>query len=92
MGKQAYINGVLFAPSLTGAQTLKVLVAGNQIVWYWRFTGVGSRQLPIQGFNLFDINDRKQITAISVEFNSIAWGIDIGYTAADPTGKALPLA
>ncbi|KAK5048678.1 hypothetical protein LTR84_005769 [Exophiala bonariae] len=91
-GKQAYINGVLNAPGLNGAENLKILVSGNNILWYWRFNAIGSKQLPVKGFNLFEINNKKQITGLYVEFNSIAWGIDTGYTTTDRTGKTLPLA
>lgn len=91
-GKQAYINGVLNAPGLNGAENLQILVSGNNILWYWRFTAIGSKQVPVKGFNLFEINNKKQITGLYVEFNSIAWGIDTGYTTTDRTGKTLPLA
>jgi len=91
-GKQAYINGVLNAPGLNGAETIKILVSGNNIVWYWRFTAIGSKQVPVQGFNLFEISNKKQITGLYVEFNSIAWGIDTGYTTTDRNGNKLPLA
>ncbi|KIV95000.1 hypothetical protein PV10_02709 [Exophiala mesophila] len=91
-GKQSYINGVLYSPSLTGIENLKIAPAGNNLViWYWKFTGIGSKQVPVRGFNLFEINKQKQITSLYVEFNSIAWGIDTGYTTTDPTGKKLPL-
>lgn len=91
-GKQNYITGVLYSPSLTGIENIKIAPAGNNmIIWYWKFTGIGSKQIPVKGFNLFEVNKQKQITALHVEFNSVAWGIDTGYTTTDPTGKKLPL-
>ncbi|KEF52448.1 uncharacterized protein A1O9_11689 [Exophiala aquamarina CBS 119918] len=91
-GKQTYINGVLNAPGLNGAETIKILASGNNIVWQWRFTAIGTKQLPVQGFNLFEISEKKQINGLYVEFNSIAWGIDTGFTTTDRMGKNLPVA
>ncbi|KIW19501.1 hypothetical protein PV08_00073 [Exophiala spinifera] len=93
-GKAQYIQGVLLAPSVTGINTNMILPAGcTKVVWYWTFTGIGSKQLPVNGINIFDITpDKKQIAATYVEFNSIAWGIDTGYTVYGPDGTKLPLA
>ncbi|KAJ9601859.1 hypothetical protein H2200_013658 [Cladophialophora chaetospira] len=91
--KAEYINGVLFAPSLTGITTNKVLVAGcTSILWYWNMAGVGSKQIPVTGFNLIEITPQKQIADMYVEFNNIGWGIDIGFTVTDYTGAQLPTA
>ena len=64
----------------------------NKVVWYWTFTGIGSKQIPINGINIFEINDQKQIADMYVEFNNIAWGIDTGFTVYSRNGTKLPLA
>ncbi|KIX03557.1 uncharacterized protein Z518_07110 [Rhinocladiella mackenziei CBS 650.93] len=92
-GKASYIQGVLLAPSITGIETMKVMVAGcTNVLWYWKFTGIGTKQLPINGFNLFEITPEKQIADMYVEFNNIAWGIDTGLTVYSRNGTELPLA
>ncbi len=91
-GKAQYIQGVLLAPSVTGINTKKVLASCNEVVWYWTFTGIGSRQLPINGVNIFEITDKNRIGKVYVEFNNIAWGIDTGFTIYSPDGTKLPLA
>ena len=75
---------MLGAPGLTGINTLDIITGNcNKIVWYWLFTGVGTKQYEVKGINIFTINDG-QIEQIDVEFNSIAWGLDIGFTVTPP--------
>lgn len=70
-----------------------ILPAGcNKVVWYWTFTGIGSKLLPINGINIFEITSKKQIADMYVEFNNIAWGIDTGFTVYSRNGTKLPLA
>ena len=54
--------------------------------------GVGSKHIPVDGFSLFEVSPAKQIADIFLEFNSIGWGIDTGYTVVSPGGTKLPLA
>ncbi|KAK5045361.1 hypothetical protein LTR84_009224 [Exophiala bonariae] len=91
-GKQNYINGVLFAPSIDDIETIKVMPAGcSNVLWYWQMI-IGSRQAPVKGFNLFEIDEDGKIADMFVEFNNIGWGIDIGFTTTNPGGKKLPTA
>ncbi|KIV94232.1 hypothetical protein PV10_02019 [Exophiala mesophila] len=91
-GKQSYIGAVLSSPSLDAIEIIKIFPAGcDHVLFYWRM-GVGSKQIPVQGFNLFEIVGDNQIGSMFVEFNNIGWGIDIGYTAFNPAGVQLPLA
>ncbi|KAK6371492.1 hypothetical protein LTS17_008742 [Exophiala oligosperma] len=92
-GKAQYIQGVLLAPSITGINTNMVLPAGcDKVVWHWTFTGIGTRQLPVNGINIFEITAKKQIADMYVEFDNIAWGIDTGITVYSRNGTKLPLA
>ncbi|KAH9826053.1 hypothetical protein Tdes44962_MAKER03836 [Teratosphaeria destructans] len=60
-----------------GIITHDILVAGgNNILWYWTFPCVGSRQYQVKGFNLLRIDINQQIYEADIEFNSIAWGAD----------------
>lgn len=84
-----YINGVLNAPPVAGVNTIQILVAGcDQILWQWVFTGIGSAQYEIKGFNLFALNSAGQIETVHLEFNSIAWGLDTGYQIIFPPNPA----
>lgn len=47
---------------------------------------VGSAAQPVKGFNYFQLNDACQIDTMSIEFNSIAWGADTGFTTTPPSG------
>jgi hypothetical protein len=90
-GKDEYINGVLNAPPVEGINTLEILVAGcYKILWYWKFTGIGTGEYEIKGFNLFSISEAYQIDAINLEFNSIAWALDTGYQVIFPPGFQAP--
>lgn len=63
----------------------------NNVLWYWQMV-IGSRQAPVKGFNLFEINEDGKVADMFVEFNNIGWGIDIGFTTTNPGGKKLPTA
>lgn len=88
-GKQNYINGVLYAPSIEDIETIKVMPAGcSNVLWYWKMN-IGSKQVPVQGFNLFEVDGDNKITDMFVEFNSIAWGLDIGESLAPDIRRLL---
>ena len=88
-GKQEYIAGVLNAPPTQGITTIEVLVAGcTKILWYWNFLGVGSGQYEVKGFNLFTVTPQMQIQMAEIEFNSIAWALDIGYQLSRPAASS----
>lgn len=87
VGKDVYINGVLNSPPVQGVETIEILVAGcTKVLWYWNFVGIGSGQYEIKGFNLFDVTSSLQVSAVHLEFNSIAWGLDTGYQVIFPSG------
>lgn len=55
-----------------------ILVAGDyKIIWRWTFNGIGISKYPATGFNLFTIDENLQIVESHIEFNNIAWGVDI---------------
>jgi hypothetical protein len=84
-GKAAYIGGVLNAPPVEGINTLEILVSGcTKVLWYWVFTGIGTAQYEVKGFDLFSINSNLQIEKINLEFNSLAWALDTGYQVIFP--------
>jgi len=60
----------------TGIETLDIFHSCDKIAWYWLFPDVGSGQYRVKGSNLFTINKHCKITSASIEFNSIAWGLD----------------
>ncbi|OCT47364.1 hypothetical protein CLCR_02632 [Cladophialophora carrionii] len=92
-GKAKYVQGVLLAPSITNITTYKTLVAGcTNVLWYWNMAGIGSKTIPVNGFNLFEITADKQIADMFVEFNNVGWGIDTGFTVLSRNGTKLPLA
>lgn len=86
-----YIEGVLNAPPVLGVETIEILVAGcTKILWYWVFTGIGSGEYEVKGFNLFTLSDAGQIAQVNLEFNSIAWGLNTGYQIIFPPGGGAP--
>ena len=76
---------MLNAPPVEGIESLGIYVAGcDKILWQWLFAGIGTAQYEVKGFNLFDITSAGQISAIHVEFNSLAWALDTGYQVIFP--------
>ncbi|ETI22076.1 hypothetical protein G647_06147 [Cladophialophora carrionii CBS 160.54] len=90
-GKDGYIEGVLNSPPVEGITTIEILVAGcTKILWYWNFLGIGTGEYEVKGFNLFTITPSLQISAVDLEFNSIAWGLDTGYQVIPPADGGAP--
>ena len=88
-GKDAYIASTLGAPPVTGINTIAVYpICPDKILWQWLFTGIGSQQYEVKGFNLFQITSAGQINQTYVEFNSFAWALDTGYTITFPPPPA----
>jgi len=88
VGKTAYVEGVLNAPPVTGINTIAIYpICPDKILWQWLFTGIGSKEYEVKGFNLFQITSAGQINQTYVEFNSFAWALDTGYTITFPTSK-----
>lgn len=86
VGKALYIASTLGAPPVTGINTIAVYpICPDKILWQWLFTGIGSKQYEVKGFNLFQITPAGQINQTYVEFNSFAWALDTGYTITFPT-------
>ncbi|KAF7197490.1 hypothetical protein HII31_01300 [Pseudocercospora fuligena] len=93
--KAAWTAGVLHSPKINGITTKAVIADCNHIVWKWNFLGVGSSQYPVNGYNFFTMTRKgKQLQAqsLELEFDSIAWGLDIGEKVTYQDGVTLPAA
>jgi hypothetical protein len=86
--KQSVIANVLANPD-SGINTLEIIFTCDKILWYWLFTGIGTRKFEIKGFNLFTITPARQISLANIEFNSIAWVLDTGFTVIGRNGTSL---
>jgi hypothetical protein len=82
--KTAYIASVLAAPPITNITTLDIVHNCNKIVWNWLFTSIGKRIDQVKGFDMFTISEQGQILFTHVEFNSIAWAVDVGWNFTRP--------
>ena len=82
----SYINDTLSTPPIPQIDLLSLTVECNQFVWQWRFYGIGPGPNPyIQGFTLATVNSAGLINYQYVEFNSLAWAENSGYTVTPPT-------
>ena len=89
VGKTEYITGIGYAPPVEGVDTLAVLVScPDRILWQWNFTGIGSGEIGVKGFNLFTVTAAEQISTTYLEFNSVAWALNTGYNISVPAGQA----
>ena len=86
--KQSIISNVLAFPA-NGINTLEIVFTCDKILWYWVFTGIGTKKYEVKGFNLFTITPKGQISLMYIEFNSIAWGADTGFTIFTRNGTLL---
>ncbi|KAK5168801.1 uncharacterized protein LTR77_006110 [Saxophila tyrrhenica] len=85
--KEEYIQETQNAPPDSNIETIFTAVAAcRNIIWHWNFPTVGSAQYPVKGMNYFELNENCQIDTMRIEFNSIAWGADTGFTTTPPSG------
>ncbi|KAK5094448.1 hypothetical protein LTR70_004116 [Exophiala xenobiotica] len=85
-GKATYVTDTLSTPPIPQIDTLSLTVDCNQFVWQWRFYGIGPGPNEyIQGFTLIKLNSAGLINYQYVEFNSLAWAENSGYTVTPPT-------
>lgn len=54
------------------------------MVWQWEFNGIGSGEYRVRGFTLIKVDENKQVAYQYVEFNGLAWALDIGFTVTPP--------
>lgn len=65
--------------------TLNIWHTCNVITWRWRFVLYPGAQ-PIQGINVFVLNNNGKADIVYDEFNSATWAQDLGYTITPPSG------
>ena len=86
-GKQHYINDTLSTEPIAQINTLNVVAGCNQMVWQWEFIGIGTGEYRIRGMTLITVDANSSIVEQYVEFNSLAWGANIGFNI---TPSAIP--
>ncbi|KAK4935517.1 hypothetical protein LTR10_023428 [Elasticomyces elasticus] len=86
-GKATYINDTLSTPPIPTINTLAVVAGCNQMVWQWEFLGIGTGANRVRGMTLITVDSGSKIVEQYVEFNSLAWGADIGFNI---TATAIP--
>ncbi|KAH0839211.1 hypothetical protein AYO21_05627 [Fonsecaea monophora] len=85
--KQGYISEVLTQPPVIGITDLQLIPFNcNQVLWYWKFDNPGNFNAPqapqpVQGMNIFDINDKGLIEHVNVEF-SVFFYVDFGFNVS----------
>ena len=63
----------------------------NKIAWEWIANGIGMNVSPAKGFNKIVVDPQTGIIKSNdIEFNSIAWGRDMGWTCTAPPAGAGP--
>jgi len=85
-GKQRYINDTLSTPPIPQINTLAIVHGCNQMVWQWEFLGIGTGANRVRGMTLITVDGMNQVMQQYVEFNSLAWGADIGFNITPPAG------
>lgn len=84
-GRDAFVQSVSGAPAIGSMQDLDIIPGCNKIVWQWYAKGVGMNVSPVKGFNKITVDvSTGRILATDLEFNSVAWGRDIGWTCTPP--------
>jgi hypothetical protein len=57
----------------------------DRFLWYWEFDGLGSGQYRVRGVTIGTYDtETGQVSKQVIEFNSLAWAADTGYTITPP--------
>lgn len=89
-----FIEYLTDVPQATASDvtTLDTLVVCDKILWYFSFgqVGGGNGRFPVEGGILFYLvrtgDGKLQAEKAAIEFNSLAWALDIGFTCQYPNG------
>lgn len=88
---RTYVENVLSAPPLARIDSLASLHNCTHIMEHWDFYGVGGPQnanIPVRGFSLTKVDLSRAVQPVvwrQVEFNSIQWANNTGFTIEFPT-------
>ncbi|KIW96364.1 uncharacterized protein Z519_03433 [Cladophialophora bantiana CBS 173.52] len=78
---QAFIASQAATPALPTVQTLSTSHTCDQIFWRWNASGIGNKQMRVQGIISFDVDvdrDSVKIDTVYSEFNIAAFWTDQG--------------
>jgi hypothetical protein len=85
--KETFIQGVAGAPAIPSMETLDIFHDCTKISWRWNVKGLGLNVYPVKGINNMVVDPcTGQIQLSYLEFSSMAWGTDIGWTCTAPQG------
>ncbi|KIW87055.1 uncharacterized protein Z519_12352 [Cladophialophora bantiana CBS 173.52] len=86
-GKDGFIAAVLQNLPVPLLTTLDIFHDCSRIAFYWAASGVGSALEDVRGVDLLYVTeDLSQINMAMVEFNSLAWGKDVGWQIVRANG------
>ena len=71
------------AQAIYERETLNIWHTCDVITWRWKFT-LYPGALPVQGINVF-VLEGGLLKTTYIEFNSLVWAIDIGFTVTPPS-------
>jgi hypothetical protein len=74
---------------LTQITQLALVHDCNSLIFFWEFNGVGGPEAPaqnrIRGISYQQVDDDRKVLSHNVEFNSLAWAENTGFTIEFPT-------
>jgi hypothetical protein len=81
----SYIGDELSSPPIPNVMTVDSFHTCDRFLWYWEFDGLGSGQYRVRGVTIGTYDTTTgQVSKQVVEFNSLAWAADTGYTITPP--------
>ncbi|ETN40901.1 uncharacterized protein HMPREF1541_05181 [Cyphellophora europaea CBS 101466] len=84
----AYIEGTLSAPGIPEITQLALVHDCNSLIFFWEFNGIGGPMgagLRVRGISYQQVDDNNKVVSHNVEFNSLAWAENTGFTIEYPT-------
>ncbi len=87
--KQDFINSVAGAPAVSIMNDLNIFHDCNKIGWQWLVDGLALDVSPVKGFNKLTVDPKTGIVkSTDLEFNSVAWGRNLGWTCTAPPPRS----
>ncbi|KAJ9614996.1 hypothetical protein H2200_001070 [Cladophialophora chaetospira] len=83
----AYLDDTLSIQGPSEVNVIAIVHDCSSLVWFWEFIGVGGPTAArVRGMTYTQVNADKQVISENVEFNSLTWAENLGFTVTPPAG------
>ncbi len=83
-----YLDDTLSQPGPSEVDVIAIVHGCSSLIWYWQFLGVGGPTAQrVRGMTYTQVNSDKHVVSENVEFNTLTWDLNFGYTLVPPPAE-----